>query len=317
MNISLLFICLFGLYFSSSRAQCHNNCNQKGLCDKYSRCRCMTGYSGNDCSIKNCPTGPRMADIPYYEDSAHASDWCSGRGTCDTKTGSCTCFEGFSGIACEKLSCFNGCSGHGECLSLREAAILNDGYHFNRSTVYTNWDADLMTGCKCDRGWSGSDCSQRQCEIGIDPRVSNLKFEKVIFVCECSGTCSGKFKFRFLGKPTKKWLTPSSKAYEIAGALMTIPGIASNSSMYSQASVYAYNSTEYDAICASGSIKKTTIQFQRNPGDLPSISFYGKSISGGDLYFEVSVVLYCIKILFVMQYFLFLIDSSSIDLQLY
>eukprot|EP01035_Chromulina_nebulosa_P066057 gene66057-90390_t len=129
---------------------CHNSCNGNGRCDRWGQCTCFGGYEGNDCSKRSCPTGPQFSDIPYSTDEAHQYAECSGKGICDFQTGACKCNTGYSGRNCGHIDCINGCSGHGSCMSLREAAKFNDGYLFNRTTTYTRWDADAFLGCRCD-----------------------------------------------------------------------------------------------------------------------------------------------------------------------
>lgn len=61
------------------------------------------------------------------------------------------------------------CSGHGECLTMREAAQRQDGVTLFRSLRYDEWEADMLTGCVCYEGWKGYDCSEKQCPMGSDP----------------------------------------------------------------------------------------------------------------------------------------------------
>ena len=48
--------------------------------------------------------GIAWADKAYANNSAHQSVICSNAGSCDYSTGSCKCFTGFSGTACQKCT---------------------------------------------------------------------------------------------------------------------------------------------------------------------------------------------------------------------
>ncbi len=207
-----------------NQASCVNNCNKKGICNKYGFCECFDGYQGSDCSQRSCPRGRKLSSIANDTDTAHNIDECSGNGWCNHETGECSCAIPFTGNDCSRFKCNNNCNNHGECVSLRNAAIANDGYRFNRTTVYNNWDADIIYGCKCDHGWDGYDCSQRTCEYGLDPRLGTQQNETVTLVCACpNGDCEGRFKVKLFGAVVNKWYTPTSRAYELADGLMTIP----------------------------------------------------------------------------------------------
>lgn len=71
-----------------------------------------------------CPSGKAFVDIPTASNRAHAFGECSNAGLCERTTGTCQCFPPYIGAACERLGCPNGCSGHGQCLSMSELAIV-------------------------------------------------------------------------------------------------------------------------------------------------------------------------------------------------
>lgn len=113
---------------------------------------------------------------------AHYYTECSGKGQCDRATGQCTCFDGYTGHACQRSACPNGCSGNGVCLPLAEVAqfalnkrdtasldgkVLHSGV--SRGFEYRLWDAKQRQACVCDAGFVGVDCSLRQCPRGDDP----------------------------------------------------------------------------------------------------------------------------------------------------
>lgn len=104
-----------------------------------------------------------LNDIPH---SAHYYQECSNKGTCDRTTGTCACFDGYDGAACQRASCPGfpeSCSGHGVCRSIEQLA--NDDY----GNIYKLWDRKSTMGCQCDKSYFGPDCSQRECKHGVDP----------------------------------------------------------------------------------------------------------------------------------------------------
>lgn len=148
---------------------------------------------------------PHMVDTAgnVAMNSAHAYAECSNKGLCDRNTGQCECLPGYDGHACQRASCpskvqtkkgnlsgemgakflntqsvttssvFSGsfnsniqeneCSGHGTCHTIQELAMMD----YNNE--YELWDKESSMGCKCDPGYTGPDCSERQCPYGIDP----------------------------------------------------------------------------------------------------------------------------------------------------
>lgn len=276
-------------------SQCHNFCNKHGKCNLNGICECYSGWAGYDCTSRVCPSGPVIADIAYANNMAHQIKVCSGRGTCNTDTGLCNCFNGFTGSSCDKLDCGNKCSNHGQCVSLKAMAALNDGYIANRTTVYDNWDSNIFYGCVCDFGYSGYDCSQKHCPSGIDPRVydDSLAYDKVTFVCDClENICSGRFKLRYTGSPINAWFTPTTTLMEFEKALQSIPGM--NTPTYKSIYVSPENKTSIATsnnllnICKNGETVKTIIHIKRNSLELPSLKVYANLFSGGSIYFEVS-----------------------------
>jgi hypothetical protein len=103
-------------------------CSGRGTCSGPPEyvCSCHSGYGGPTCGDKLCPKGRAWWDEPSAPDAAHAETVCSNRGICDASTGRCACAAGFTGAACNRLSCPAGdggqCSSRGVCLSLRELA---------------------------------------------------------------------------------------------------------------------------------------------------------------------------------------------------
>ena len=109
---------------------------------KHMGCKCDAGYRGADCSLVECPSSTDPLDdtcaqgeitdfqlqfdtavgtaewhavysnetndynidnVIYACFGAQAGQDCSGRGTCDYTTGTCNCFSGYAGTACESV----------------------------------------------------------------------------------------------------------------------------------------------------------------------------------------------------------------------
>ena len=144
-------------------------------------CECADGWTGGDCSERTCGMGRSWFSYPLADDLVHsARSECSDMGICDYSTGTCTCADGFFGAACEYMLCpggtTNACSGHGECMSMSELALVAEDN--GDATEYTygadpnepdTWDAQIIFGCHCDEGWTAYDCSLRLCPTGDDP----------------------------------------------------------------------------------------------------------------------------------------------------
>jgi len=123
------------------------------------------------------------------EEEAHFYAECSGKGTCDRGSGQCQCFGGYTGHACQRTECPSSCSGHGVCRTLREIAAnglnkrverneLGVVYESGVTTpfVYNLWDADKAQACICDSGFTGIDCSMRDCPRGDDPLTTGNRW---------------------------------------------------------------------------------------------------------------------------------------------
>lgn len=107
-------------------------------------------------------------DKAYRNDTAHQDSECSKAGVCDTETGKCTCFQGFSGAACQRSSCPSGCNDRGVCMSMRDMSVYHGPDYDSteltsgdgRGVEYSNWDADAIMMCRCDPPYFGPDCGQ-------------------------------------------------------------------------------------------------------------------------------------------------------------
>ena len=214
-----------------------NKCNGHGACDYcLSKCFCNQGYGmWNDtvvkgrnidpsCLQRTCPVGKSIVDVPSAYNKAHAVAECSDRGLCDRSTGQCTCFPPFTGAACERMSCPNDCSGHGQCLSMKELALAwaqrTPSYFtaYGQANYQTSaWDWDVMYGCFCDSSWPvgyeagetqlgeffGPDCSLRRCPSGKHPHhynyIQHHATHMYLFTCSfLAFICPLTFSFLFI-----------------------------------------------------------------------------------------------------------------------
>lgn len=132
-------------------------------------------WTGADCSLKTCSRGVSWTQA-HNTDKCNHADFaeCSDQGTCDRSSGQCTCFAGYTGAACQRSECPNGCSNHGICQSniafSVDASIPDASSAYGQDKKYVGaWDSGVHYGCKCSVGYRGPDCSQKECPSGADP----------------------------------------------------------------------------------------------------------------------------------------------------
>ncbi len=181
-----------------------NGCNGRGSYDKSTKkCTCDDGFgSANDvsnfkdpaCGLRMCPVGQAWVGIPSGATTGLGLAECSNMGDCERSTGKCTCYFDFEGAACERLGCPKSCSGHGQCLSMKEigqiTAVEPLGLviNYGGDITSTTWDEDRIMGCHCDSLWPvglgrgelqlgqyfGPDCSKKRCPSGDDPYTKDV-----------------------------------------------------------------------------------------------------------------------------------------------
>ena len=265
--LSFILLLLLQLPHSVSPA-CPHNCNGHGDCiSPSSRCSCWpqnealgTYWKGADCSLQGCASGRSWHDAAISDDIGHQVTECSSRGNCDYGKGVCTCQDGFEGRACERLSCPNGCAGHGTCVSLESLA------HHQYMDYNFNWDHDKLYGCQCDARFTGYDCSLHMCPYGDDP-VSGTQEDEVQTI-SCKG--SGRYELLFKGEKTRH-LPSTATTEDVRRALEELKSLGSVSvSVPNDGSkVGMMLCTPLDGYLHIGPSGEFSITFTHDPGDQP------------------------------------------------
>ncbi|KAG3247913.1 hypothetical protein PI124_g7381 [Phytophthora idaei] len=235
----------------------------RGLCLAQGLCSCPNGWSGPDCSLASCPLGEAWSDQAIATDNGHNLAPCSNRGECELDTGTCTCDSGFTGAACERITCT--CNGHGSCKSMAKYALMKDP---GRGTIYpydNNWDAHKIYGCVCDPGYTGSNCVERLCPVGDDPLTGTLidpngiqRNEKQRINCKAT---SGSFTLTFAGYTTEP-ISADDSAKTVRDKLVALPSVT--------AATVTFGGITLTACTAIGN--DISIEFTQDFGDLPNMS---------------------------------------------
>ena len=190
-----------------------NKCSGNGDCNFCtSTCECFDGFGSArdityavadnfkpDCSSLTCPVAPAVRNAGrdmLTPSRQHRLMECSNNGKCNRNNGTCTCFKGFGGAACEKMDCPGtpACNGRGQCLPTTVLAVREDALPLSTETVQyrhyeggdgRSWDANFGHSCVCDSSWSvglqdgqtqqaeyfGPSCEYRHCPTGDSPQT--------------------------------------------------------------------------------------------------------------------------------------------------
>lgn len=227
------------------------------------------------------------SDDTVLTNTAHSYYECSNKGICDRATGTCACFDGYDGSACQRQSCPTSsagqCSGHGVCESIRTLADRDF------ENVYRLWDEEITMGCRCDGGYTGPDCSQKVCKYGADPLYyddsANIRYSNFTYQIYTRGltTLTGNYSLWFEDHTGEDWQTGpidiAATCTEVTDALEALPNnvIPAGTVRCYQHPAYASTNTPiYNAnIKIGGSASGTTrftLAFPANPGYLKQIN---------------------------------------------
>lgn len=96
------------------------------------------------------------------------------------------CMDGFSGAACERLTCSEQCQHKGVCYSMHDLAGKTRNDYSKRYDYTAVWDAFKIQGCACDYPNFGYDCSLRDCAPGDDPLTGGQVNEIQLVQCKAT-----------------------------------------------------------------------------------------------------------------------------------
>lgn len=224
---------------------------------------------------------PNMVDAQgnVLTNTGHEYRECSNKGICDRTTGTCACFEGYDGSACQRASCPTSeagvCSGHGTCETIKEISARD----FNN--IYQLWDEEKTMGCVCDGGYTGADCSQKVCKFGTDPlyfdesatkRYSNYTY--LFYSKDMSATLTGNYSIVFYDAVGEDWETvPIAWNSSCSTVIEALEGLPNNVIAYD--SIRCYKSSDNEGGPTPDANRNIysqyTIAFPMNPGKLPQI----------------------------------------------
>ena len=175
------------------------------------------------------------------------------------------------------------CSGHGVCNDMRRLA-----WYANHDD-YWLWDRESSQGCRCDPGYFGGDCSQRQCGYGLDPLYSDdtsgIKYSAFNFgllttsntidikLDEKNRLLSAKWAIKFYDIFGEDWLTQpidvGASCFDVTAALEALPNdvIPKNSITCYRLDVVDKNPLEEPVTGVWNITKDSVYQFHTlNPG---------------------------------------------------
>jgi len=223
-----------------------------------------------------------MADGEYLENTAHYYMECSNKGMCDRESGTCECFPGYEGSACQRASCPSTggqtCSGHGTCETIKQIAAADYG------NIYELWDEKATMGCVCDPGYYGADCALRECKYGADPLYfddnANIRYSNwtVVIAAHTDETAiEGTYSITFYDHHGEDWETgPLAADADCAAIITALEDIPNDVVPDDSVRCYKFDTNEdpyaYWALETNMEVfHRYTLLFPENPGYLKEI----------------------------------------------
>ena len=136
-------------------------------------------------------------------------------------------------------------------------------------TVLNTWDAATVYGCSCDSGFSGHDCSRRQCPVGEDPALRDASTSVVdeVQALTCvllAGMPTFVFQFRDAQSTVLAATSSASDVVAALEAMQTVGVVAVSLTMVGSLNVAS-------AACTSAPGSTITITFLTVHGDIPPL----------------------------------------------
>jgi hypothetical protein len=191
-------------------------------------------------------------------------------GLCDYITGTCECYEGFEGDACQRSICKDNCNHNGQCVSMTRMARFYD-------VTYSNWDSTKIYGCKCDEGYEGYDCSHKVCPKGDDPltvdQVNEVQLLMVSLPTDVTATSNDWFTLLFQGWTTERIYASDSESTvkQRIEALHSIREVSVTFLDTSNLEVAGNANNITDTQCGYANAQFVRIEFLQDFGDLPPL----------------------------------------------
>ncbi|KAN0048222.1 hypothetical protein ACTA71_002617 [Dictyostelium dimigraforme] len=176
------------VFIGTPNANCNNKCLNGGSCDSIYGCKCVNGYYGDYCQLKDCTVpqclnggscnktvGECSCINGFYGNDCAIKDCtvpqCLNGGSCNTTIGECSCAKGYEGIDCSGISCSSSCLNGGLCNTTIGECSCAKGYEgidcsgiSCSHSCLNGGSCNTVAGeCVCVQGYEGIDCSGISC----------------------------------------------------------------------------------------------------------------------------------------------------------